>query len=64
MIEQKESLVLTVVSAGRLLGVSRATAYKLAKNGQLPTLRLSRRLVVPKAALERMLSECKPSNVS
>ncbi len=48
-------LVLSVEAAGKLLGVSRPTAYKLAKAGQIPTLRLGRRIVVPKAALEKLL---------
>lgn len=61
MVQEEEKLVLTVEEAGRLLGVSRPTAYLLAKNGKIPVLRLSRRLVVPKAALEKMLSEVKPA---
>mgnify|MGYP001557829489 CR=1 FL=1 len=51
-----ERLTMTVEEAGKALGISRATAYMLAKTGQLPTIRLGeRRLVVPKVALERML---------
>lgn len=53
----KESLVYSVPEAGRLLSLSRATAYMLANRGILPTIRLGRRLVVPKIAIERMLSE-------
>lgn len=55
--EVKESLVYSVPEAGRLLSLSRATAYMLANRGILPTIRLGRRLVVPKIAIERMLSE-------
>jgi excisionase family DNA binding protein len=51
-----ERLTVTVEEAGRLLGVSRNSAYELARTGQLPTLRLGRRLLVPKAALEKMLA--------
>ncbi len=50
-----EKLVLSVEEAGRRLGVSRGTAYMLARTGQLPTLRLGKRLVVPVRAIERML---------
>lgn len=46
----------TVVEAGRILGVSRNTAYTLAASGQLPTIRLGRRLVVPSQALDRLLA--------
>jgi excisionase family DNA binding protein len=45
----------SVEEAGKILGLSRNTAYTLAKGGQLPTIRLGRRLLVPKAALERLL---------
>ena len=50
------SAVLTVVEAGEALGICRATAYQLARQGVIPTLRLGKRLVVPKVALERMLA--------
>ena len=46
----------TVEEAGTLLGVCRNTAYALAKSGELPTIRLGRRLLVPKAALDALLS--------
>lgn len=42
--------------AFRKLGVSRALGYKLIKKGVLPAIRLGeRRLVVPVAALEKLL---------
>jgi excisionase family DNA binding protein len=47
--------VLTVVEAAKVLRISRNGAYELARTGKLPTLRLGRRLVVPKTALLRML---------
>jgi excisionase family DNA binding protein len=50
-----EKLVLTVPEAGELLGVSRAHAYLMVKLGQIPVIKLGRRIVVPKAALEKML---------
>jgi excisionase family DNA binding protein len=52
----EERLTYAVDEAGKLLGLSRNTAYTLAKTGQLPTVRLGRRLLVPKAALERLLT--------
>jgi excisionase family DNA binding protein len=45
----------SVEEAGQILGVCRNTAYDLAKTGQLPTIRLGRRLLVPKAAVEALL---------
>jgi excisionase family DNA binding protein len=50
-----ERLTYTVDQAGRLLGISRNSAYQRAAEGQLPTIRLGRRLLVPKAALDRLL---------
>lgn len=44
-------LALTVVQAGRLLGVSRSTAYELVRTGDLESIRLRRRVVVPVSAL-------------
>jgi excisionase family DNA binding protein len=50
-----EKLTFTVEEAGRMLGVSRNTAYACARSGELPVVKLGTRLVVPKAALMRML---------
>ena len=50
-----ERLVLTVAEAGELLGISRAFAYELVARGELPVIRLGRRIVVPKAALLAMV---------
>jgi len=44
-----------VPEAARLLGVSRGVGYEAARSGDLPTIRLGRRLLVPRAALDRML---------
>ncbi|MFC2032482.1 helix-turn-helix domain-containing protein [Chloroflexota bacterium] len=55
--EIKESLVFSVPEAGRLLSLSRATAYMLANQGVIPTIRFGRRLVVPKKALETLLAD-------
>ena len=56
MENKKEKLTMTVEEAGEALGISRATAYLLANTGRIPVIRLGeRRLVVPKAALLKML---------
>jgi excisionase family DNA binding protein len=59
MIEDGRRTV-TVPEAGRLLGISRMGAYQAARRGQLPVVKLGRRLVVPRAALARMLGEDHP----
>ena len=45
------------VEAGQILGIGRSTAYELARKGRLPVLRLGRKLVVPKVALDKMLND-------
>ncbi len=54
---QKEelSLVLTVPEAARLLGISRTHAYGLVSRGELVHVRLGRRIVVPRRAVEVLL---------
>ncbi len=47
--------VLTVAQAAERLSIGTSLAYKLARNGEIPCLRLGRRLVVPRAALEAFL---------
>lgn len=51
-----DRLTLTVEEAGKRLGIGRCLAYEMAKTGQLPTLRLGRRVLVPVAALEAWLA--------
>jgi excisionase family DNA binding protein len=50
-----EPLTISVPEAGRRLGIGRNAAYDAARRGELPVLRLGRRLVVPLAALDRKL---------
>ncbi len=57
-----DRLVLTVTEAGQLLGISRAFAYELAARGDLPVIRLGRRVVVPKAALLKMVGLGSPAS--
>jgi len=54
--ETVERRTYTIEEAGRLLGLSRNSAYARATDGSLPTIRFGRRLLVPKAALDRLLS--------
>ena len=48
-------LVLSVTEAAGLLGISRGLAYDLVARGELPSLRLGRRIVVPRRAPETLL---------
>lgn len=51
---------MSVSEAGAILGICRNAAYKLASQGVIPTLRLGRRLVVPRRALAKMLRNPRP----
>ena len=48
-------LVYTVVETAALLGISRTHAYELVSRGELAHVRLGKRIVIPRSALERML---------
>jgi excisionase family DNA binding protein len=48
-------LTVSVTEAARLLGISRAFAYELVARGELPSLRLGRRVVVPVARLTALV---------
>lgn len=50
-----ERLALSVEEAGGLLGISRDLAYDLVACGTIPSVRLGRRVVVPRRALEAAL---------
>jgi excisionase family DNA binding protein len=51
-----EGLVVTLGEVASLLRISRGSAYEAAKRREIPTIRIGRRLLVPSAALERLLS--------
>lgn len=52
---QPEKLAFNVEETYRALGIGRDLAYKMCRTGQIPTIRLSRRILVPRAALEALL---------
>ncbi|MFX1476420.1 MAG: helix-turn-helix domain-containing protein [Promethearchaeota archaeon] len=56
-------LTLTVKEAAKALGISRGLAYEMVKNGEIPSIRLGKRILVPQRALELLL-ECDEKNKS
>lgn len=50
-----ERLTVNVEEAAEILGISRALAYSLVARQELPSLKLGRRVVVPRRALDRLL---------
>lgn len=56
MNSKSERRTVTVEQAGRILGIGRSSAFEACRRGEIPTLRIGKRLLVPIAALEKMLS--------
>lgn len=48
-------LTVTIPEAGQLLGIGRDAAYRAAEAGQIPSLRVGRRLLVPLPALMKLV---------
>jgi excisionase family DNA binding protein len=51
-----DRLTLTVEEAAATLGISRASAYEGVRRGEIPAIRIGRRVLVPRVALDRLLS--------
>jgi len=50
-----EKMAFSVKETAQLLGVGRNTMWKAVWRGQVPTIRIGKRRLVPKVALEQML---------
>ena len=48
-------LTYTVTEVAELLGISRSSAYECVRRGEIPSLTLGRRVVVPRRTLEALL---------
>jgi excisionase family DNA binding protein len=55
-----ERLTISVEDAARLLGISRGLAYEAARRGELPVIRLGRRLLVPRSQLLQLVETSEP----
>lgn len=55
-----ESLVLTPVETAKLLRIGRATVYEQIRQGTIPSIRMGRKILVPRKALEKILDVDKP----
>lgn len=53
--ELRNRPTVSVPDGGACVGLSRNASYEAAKRGDLPTIRIGRRVVVPTAPLLRML---------
>ena len=52
-----QSEVLTVPEAGAILGLGRYSAYRAAKRGDIPVVRIGKLLKVPRHALDALLQK-------
>ena len=53
---EKERLTLTVEETAKCLGIGRNSAYEAIARGEIPVVKVGKRLLVPKAALEILLA--------
>ncbi len=51
-----ERQTVTVEEAAQILGIGRNSAYEAVRRGELPVIRIGRRFVIPKVALDELLS--------
>lgn len=47
---------MTVTQAATVLGISRTAAYECVRRGEIPSLRLGGRIIVPTQAVEELLT--------
>lgn len=45
----------TVTEVAKILGIGRNTAYEACNSGEIPTLRLGGRILIPRAAIDDLL---------
>ncbi len=56
-IRRPQSETVSVEYAAAALGIGRTTLYNAIKRGELPVLRIGRRVVVRRATLDRLLTD-------
>ena len=54
-VNETERLTYSVPEAGAKIGLGKSASYEAARRGDLPTIRMGRRLFVPVVRLKRML---------
>jgi len=53
--KNEESAVLTVAELAKVLRIGRVSAYLAIERGDVPSIRIGRRILVPRAAVARLL---------
>lgn len=62
--EAQEELVLTVDEAAKALRISRGLAFIAVRDGTLPSIRIGRRILIPRGALQTLLGVDTPVDTS
>ena len=52
---EMDAITLTVEEAAQVLGIGRNSAYEGIRAGEIPSVRIGRRILVPRCALDRLL---------
>lgn len=60
----EDKLTLSIEEAAKVLGIGRNLCYDRVKTGELPCIKIGRRLLIPKKALEKLLTDPKPLNLT
>lgn len=53
---ENDKLTYSVDETAKFLGVARNSAYEAIARGEIPVIKVGRRLLVPKVALEKLLN--------
>lgn len=53
---QRNSSVYTVDQVSEILGISRASAYKAVHRGEIPSIRIGKRILVPKSEVRYIVN--------
>ena len=62
--QNSERLTYDVKSAAKLLGLSKNSAYQACLTGEIPHLKIGKRILIPRVALERLLAQAgKPLSI-
>jgi len=55
--DEQEPLVYSPDEARKLLKISRGLIYEAINTGRIPSIRIGRRILIPRSRLERLLNE-------
>jgi excisionase family DNA binding protein len=57
---ENERMILSVTEVAKILGISRNLVYSGVIRGEIPCIKIGKRILVPKVAFERMLNAARP----